>query len=137
MLALHAVGGRLSLKMVALDHARKTLAFRRAGDIDERHVLEGVHRHDSAELDVVGNFLDTHLANEPLRRRARAGCVADLRPGGAVGPHIVKPELDGIVPVAFGLLHLQHRARSGLDDSDRVQTSFAVVHLSHAHFLAQ
>jgi len=135
MLAFRSMRCALAAEMVTLHHAGEAFAFARADDVDILHAAENFDVHRIAGFFIAGVF-EANFLKMSARRDAGLGAVADDRKRAELRLDFIEAELNGVITIALGGLHLRHRAWPSLHDGNGHDATRFVVDSRHADFFS-
>jgi hypothetical protein len=132
-----AVGGGAAGDAEAAHDTLEAFALRDADDIDELAFGESGDVYDVADLERRGRVEADF--REDARGVFEAGLLRVAEFGGAGVLLLLRREadLDGVIAIGFGGLHLHDRAGAGFDHGDGHEHILCVVNLRHPDFLTE
>src|SRR5207249_11687102 len=132
-----AVAGAVGREMVALDHARETLADRDALDVHLLADLEDLDADLAADLQV-GEVLrpGAELAQRVASLDTRLGEVAGNSLVDAAGAPLAERHLDRCIAVLFGALDLGHAVVGDVEHRHRLRAALVGEDARHADLAA-
>jgi hypothetical protein len=150
---LNAVGRSLAGKIMPLHNARKTATLGRGSDINSLHFSKNIDRNLSTHrkrsstaefanksLGLTASLLNRSNARGSTSLRSLAVELRDMTTLGAnrqATRLVIKPKLNRLIPISLKASHLQHTARTCLDNRNGNGSAVLAINLRHADLTAE